>query len=175
VATAATRCNPETRDDPVSDTTVWLSQEAYDRLHHELEELKTSGRAEASTAIEAAREHGDVSENAEYEVAKEEQGKLEARIRELEHTLAHAKISQGSTVGDAVAHGNVVTITDSDGERLKVLLSSREDRTDEAMVISPQSPLGTALLGTSVGEKVTYQAPAGQLEVTVEAIDVPQG
>lgn len=159
----------------MSDNTVWLSQEAYDRLHQELEELKTTGRAEASTAIEAAREHGDVSENAEYEVAKEEQGKLEARIRELEYTLARAKVSERSTVGDTVAHGNVVTIIDSDGEQLRLLISSREDRTDEAMVISPQSPLGTALLGASVGENVQYQAPAGRLEVKVEAIDAPKG
>lgn len=157
------------------DNTVWLSQAAYDRLQNELEDLKTNGRARASTAIEAAREHGDVTENAEYEVAKEEQGKLEARIRELEHTLARARISEQATAGDTVAQGNVVTITDGDGDQMKLLISSREDRSDEAMVVSPQSPLGTALLGASVGDEVTYQAPAGQLHVRVEAIDAPTG
>lgn len=158
----------------MSDDTVWLSQEAYDRLLQELEELKTEGRSRASTAIESAREHGDISENAEYEVAKEEQGKLEARIRELEHTLARAKISQQAAAGDQVAQGNIVTITDGDGDQLRLLISSREDRTDEAMVISPQSPLGTALLGAGVGEEIEYQAPAGTLQVTINSIDIPQ-
>lgn len=156
------------------DDTVWLSQEAYDRLQQELEDLKTDGRSRASTAIESAREHGDISENAEYEVAKEEQGKLEARIRELEHTLARAKISQRSAVGDRVAQGNIVTITDDDGDQLRLLISSREDRTDEAMVISPQSPLGTALLGAGVGDEIEYHAPAGTLHVTINAIDAPK-
>lgn len=158
----------------MSDDTVWLSQEAFDRLQQELDELKTEGRSRASTAIESAREHGDISENAEYEVAKEEQGKLEARIRELEHTLARAKISQQATAGDRVAQGNIVTITDGDGDQMRLLISSREDRTDEAMVISPQSPLGTALLGAGVGEEIEYQAPAGTLQVTINAIDARQ-
>lgn len=158
----------------MSDDTVWLSQEAYDRLQQELEDLKTEGRSRASTAIESAREHGDISENAEYEVAKEEQGKLEARIRELEHTLARAKISQQATVGDRVAQGNLVTITDEDGDQMRLLISSREDRADEAMVISPQSPLGTALLGSGVGDEIEYQAPAGTLRVTIDSIDAPQ-
>lgn len=158
----------------MADDTVWLSQEAYDRLRDELEHLKTTGRREASSAIETAREHGDISENAEYEVAKEEQGKLEGRIRELEHTLARAKVSHNSKAGDTVVLGNIVTITDDDGDQLKVLIGSREDRTDEAMVVSPQSPLGTALIGASVGDKVTYQAPAGTLGATVEAIDAPK-
>lgn len=159
----------------MSDDTVWLSQEAFNRLQQELDELKTEGRSRASTAIESAREHGDISENAEYEVAKEEQGKLEARIRELEHTLARAKISRQATAGDRVAQGNIVTITDGDGDQMRLLISSREDRTDEAMVISPQSPLGTALLGASVGEEIEYQAPAGTLQVTINAIDARKG
>ncbi len=152
--------------------TVWLSREAHDRLVAELEHLKGQGRAEASEAIERAREHGDISENAEYEVAKEEQGKLEARIREIERTLAHAVVGD-TEAGDTVSLGNLVTIVDEDGDEHQVVLADREDKAAGRTNVSPQSPLGRALLGRQRDETVRYQAPAGELEVTITAIDTP--
>lgn len=152
--------------------TVWLSREAYDRLVAELEHLKSEGRAEASEAIERAREHGDISENAEYEVAKEEQGKLESRIREIERTLARATVGE-TEAGDTVSLGNLVTIVDEDGEELQVVIADREDKFPGLTSVSPQSPLGGALLGRTLHDEVRYHAPAGELTMTITAIDTP--
>ena len=154
--------------------TVWLSQAAYDRLLSELEELKTSGRPRVSAAIEAARAHGDLRENAEYDAAKEEQGQMEARIRQLEHMLADAKVGEAPS-GDTVQAGMVVTTKDEDGDELRFLLGSREDRVDGLSVVSAQSPLGRALVGARVGERVRYEAPAGAFEVTVMAAEPHDG
>jgi transcription elongation factor GreA len=148
--------------------TVWLTQGAYDRLQRELEELKTSGRTRASAAIEAARAHGDLRENAEYDAAKEEQGKMEARIRQLEEMLADARVGDPPS-GDTVQAGMVVTTRDEDGDELTFLLGSREDRVDGMAVVSAQSPLGKALVGARIGDTVRYDAPAGAFEVTVTA------
>jgi transcription elongation factor GreA len=146
--------------------TVWLSQSAYDRLSAELEELKTDGRIRASKAIEVARAHGDLKENAEYDSAKEEQGKMESRIRQLEEMLRDAQVGEAPS-GDTVAAGMVVTTTDEDGDEDTFLLGSREDRIEGLAVVSAQSPLGRALLGRSIGDSVTYEAPAGTFEVTI--------
>ena len=148
---------------------VWLSQSAYDALAAELEELKTEGRPRASKEIEVARAHGDLRENAEYHAAKEAQGMMEARIRQLEAMLRDAKVGDSPT-GDTVAPGMIVTTKDSDGDTDTFLLGSREERTlvDEGThVISPQSPLGKALLGAKKGQTVTYEAPAGSFSITI--------
>ena len=149
--------------------TVWLSQSAYDRLSAELEELKTEGRPRASKAIEIARAHGDLKENAEYDSAKEEQGKMEARIRQLTEMLRNAQVGD-APAGDAVAPGMVVTTVDEDGDEETFLLGSREDRHSGLHVVSASSPLGKALLGAKVGETRTYAAPAGEFEVKITAI-----
>ena len=149
--------------------TVWLSQSAYDRLSAELEDLKTNGRPRASKAIEIARAHGDLKENAEYDSAKEEQGKMEARIRQLTLMLRDAKVGEAPSA-DAVAAGLVVTTVDEDGDEETFLLGSREDRPEGLSVVSASSPLGQALMGAKVGETRTYAAPAGEFEVTVKAI-----
>jgi transcription elongation factor GreA len=154
-------------DSPVSDT-VWLSQAAYDRLLEELESLRTDGRVRASEAIGAARAHGDIRENAEYEAAKEEQGKMEARIRQLEDMLSRAKVGEAPS-GETVQAGMVVTTVDEDGDESTFLIGSREDRIEGLSVVSVQSPLGTALVGAKVGETVDYAAPAGTFKVTVTA------
>ena len=146
--------------------TVWLSQAAYDRLQAELHELKTTGREQASRAIEVARSHGDLRENAEYDAAKEEQGKMEARIRQLEDMLANAEVGDAPG-GDTVRAGMVVTTVDDDDDELTFLLGSREDRVDGLSVVSAQSPLGKSLVGSKIGETVEYQAPAGTFQVTV--------
>jgi transcription elongation factor GreA len=149
----------------VSDT-VWLSQAAYDRLKAELDELKTEGRGRASAAIEAARAHGDFRENAEYDAAKEDQGKMEARIRQLEHMLASAEVGEAPS-GETIQAGMVVTTLDEDGDELTFLLGSREDRVNGLPVVSAQSPLGRALVGARIGDLVRYEAPAGTFAVTV--------
>ncbi len=149
--------------------TVWLSQSAYDRLSAELEELKTEGRPRASKAIEIARAHGDLKENAEYDSAKEEQGKMEARIRQLTEMLRNAKVGEAPT-GDAVAPGMVVTTLDEDGDEDEFLIGSREDRPEGLSVVSANSPLGQALIGAKVGETRSYAAPAGEFKVTVKDI-----
>jgi len=160
-------------DFALSDT-VWLSQAAYDRLAEELEQLKTVGRTEASKAIEIARAHGDLRENAEYHSAKEEQGKMEARIRQLEEMLRDAQVGEAPT-GDAVTAGMIVTTVDGDGDESTFLLGSREDRVSGVPVVSAQSPLGKALMGKKVGEKASYEAPAGTFTVKVTAIKPSTG
>jgi transcription elongation factor GreA len=149
--------------------TVWLSQSAFERLSAELEDLKTNGRPRASKAIEIARAHGDLKENAEYDSAKEEQGKMEARIRQLEAMLRNANVGEAPSA-DAVAAGLVVTTVDEDGDTETFLLGSREDRPEGINVVSASSPLGQALMGAKVGETRSYAAPAGEFKVTVKEI-----
>jgi transcription elongation factor GreA len=153
--------------------TVWLTEAAYERLQAELEQLKTEGRTQASTAIEAARAHGDLRENAEYHSAKEEQGKMEARIRQLEEMLRHAKVGEAPS-GDTIAAGMVVTVVDADGDEDTFLLGSREDRPEGLGVVSAASPLGQALMGKRVGDTAAYKAPAGEFEVTITAAEPHQ-
>ena len=149
--------------------TVWLSQSAYDQLQAELDHLKTTGRQEAALAIRTARAHGDLRENAEYDSAKEEQGKMEARIRQLEDMLSRAQVGSAPT-GDVVVGGSVVTTVDEDGDEETYLIGSREDRTTGLTVISPDSPLGRALMGAHVGDEVQYQAPAGVFRVKITGV-----
>ena len=149
--------------------TVWLSQSAYDRLQAELDHLKTTGREEAAAAIKAARAHGDLRENAEYDTAKDEQGKMEARIRQLEDMLRRAQVGS-APAGDVVNVGNVVTTVDEDDDEETFLIGSREDRTTGLTVVSADSPLGRALVGARVGDTVSYHAPAGAFTVKITAV-----
>lgn len=147
--------------------TVWLSPQGYQRLQEELENLKTEGRERVTASIEEARAHGDLKENAEYHAAREEQGKMEARIRQLQSLLDQAHVGEAPE-GDEVAAGMVVTTVDEEGEEMTFLLGSREDRPPEGVdVVSTQSPLGKALQGAPIGDTVTYSAPAGSFQVTV--------
>lgn len=144
---------------------TWLSQEAHDRLLAELEQLKTEGRDQISTEIEEARSHGDLRENAEYHAAKDEQGKMEARIRQLEQLLRDARIGQPDNT-DVALPGLIVTL-DIDGDKETYLLGSREDTHDEHPVLSSESPIGQAILDREVGATVTVEAPATTFDVTV--------
>ncbi len=146
--------------------TVWLSRPAYERLRAELEHLTTEGRRQASAAIEAARAHGDLRENAEYQAAKEEQGKMEARIRQLDDMLRRARVGEPPE-GDTAVAGMIVTTLDADGDSETFLLGSREDHVEGMGVVSVASPLGRALVGHQAGDTVTYQAPAGSFRVKV--------
>lgn len=153
-------------------TTQHLSQKAYDRLKTEHDDLTTRGRVEIARKIEAARELGDLSENGDYHAAKEEQGKMEGRIRQLASLLENAEIVEAGGDGDAVGVGSVVSIRyagDDDVERY--LIGSIEERHDDLDVISPSSPLGEALLGAASGQDVSFTAPTGA-DITVTVVDV---
>jgi transcription elongation factor GreA len=150
---------------------TWLSQEAYDRLRAELEDLTTRGRKQATAAIEEARAHGDLKENAEYHSAKEEQGKMEARIRQLTALLRDAQVGEAPPA-DEVAPGLLVTV-DIEGDEETYFVGSREDAHDEHEVLSFSSPIGKAILGAKPGDTVKVQAPAATFDVTVRAIARP--
>jgi transcription elongation factor GreA len=150
-----------------------LSRDAYDRLQAELDDLTTRGRVEIATAIERARELGDLSENGDYHAAKDEQGKMEARVRQLQAMLKNAEIVDTSSAGSAVTAGSIVTIRyEGDDDTERYLIGSIEERRDDISVISPGSPLGQALIGRGTGDVVEYEAPGGTLKVEVVAVDV---
>jgi transcription elongation factor GreA len=153
-------------------TTQHLSQAAFDRLKAEHDDLTTRGRVEIARKIEAARELGDLSENGDYHAAKEEQGKMEGRIRQLHSLIENAEIVEASE-GGVVGLGSVVSIRyEGDDDVERYLIGSIEERHDDLDVISPSSPLGEALLGSAAGDDVTFTAPSGaDLNVTVVAID----
>jgi transcription elongation factor GreA len=150
-----------------------LSRSAYERLKAELHDLTTRGRVDIARKIETARELGDLSENGDYHAAKEEQGKMEGRIRQLHSLIENAEIVEATADGGVVGLGSVVGIRyQGDDDVEKYLIGSIEERHDDLDVISPSSPLGEALLGSSAGDDVTFTAPTGaDLKVTVVSID----
>ena len=152
---------------------VWLTQEAYDKLKAELEDLKGPKRQEIIERIAAARDEGDLKENGGYHSAKDEQGKQEARIRQLEDMLRRAEVGEVPPNDGVVEPGMVVTVRfDGDDEDEKFLLGARENLSegDDLTVYSPQSAMGAAINGRSKGEDVTYTAPNGR-ELEVKIID----
>jgi transcription elongation factor GreA len=149
--------------------TTWLTREAYDRLSAELEDAKGPRRADIVAKIEAARDEGDLKENGGYHAAKDEQGKLEARIRQLTQLLRDAKVGEAPTSSGVAGPGMVVEVLyEGDDEPERFLIGSREDKAD-IPVYSANSPLGLALTGSQVGEKVTYTLPNGS-SMTVELL-----
>jgi transcription elongation factor GreA len=152
-----------------------LSRAAYERLQAELEDLTTRGRIEIARAIERARELGDLSENGDYHAAKDAQGHMEGRIRQLEKLLEEAVVVDVVEHG-AVMAGSVVTICyegdDEDDDAETYLIGSIEEKHPELDVISPQSPLGEALMGHEEGDWVEYEAPTGVLKVKIVAVGV---
>ena len=150
--------------------TIWLTQEAYDKLRAELEDLKGPKRQEIIERISAARDEGDLKENGGYHAAKDEQGKQEARIRQLEDMLRRAEVGETPPDDGVVEPGMVVTVDFGDGDEEKFLLGARENLSegDTLDVYSPESAMGAAINGKSKGDEVTYTAPNGkQLTVTV--------
>ena len=147
-----------------------LSPAAYERLKAELDDLTTRGRIDIAATIQRAREMGDLSENADYHAAREDQGRMEARIRQLQALVDNAVIVEGGA-GGQVATGSIVALRyEGDDEVERYLIGSIEERPDGLPVISPQSPLGQALIGHGAGDTVEYQAPSGTLKVEIVEI-----
>ena len=155
--------------DTATSTASYLTQDAFDRLKAELDQLSGEGRTEIAKRIEAAREEGDLKENGGYHAAKEEQGKMEARIRQLTQLLENAVVGAKPADDGVVEPGMVVTV-DMFGDDLTFLLGSREIADGDLEVYSEKSPLGAALNGKKVGDTATYEAPNGKtIEVTIKA------
>jgi transcription elongation factor GreA len=152
---------------------TWLTQEAYDRLQQELADREGPRRHEIKKRIEAAREEGDLKENGGYHAAREEQGKNEARVRQLKQLLEHSRIGAPEADHDEVAAGKVVTVRfPAWDEEETFLLGSREEAAHASIeVYSPTSPLGNAVNGRRVGDSATYLLANGK-EMSVEILKV---
>jgi transcription elongation factor GreA len=151
------------------DHTTFLTPAAFEKLKEELEYLLTEGRREIEERIAEARSHGDLRENADYDAAKNDQGMMEARIRQLKHILERAEVREVADTG-VVEVGCVVTVVDGDGDELEYFVAPQENKAPGLLLASPTSPLGSALLGARVGDQVSYEAPGGRFSVTVESI-----
>lgn len=146
-----------------------LTPTALQNLRDELEHLTTTGRDEVVARIAEARSHGDLKENSEYDTAKNDQGLMEARIRQLKHIIDNAGILE---VGDSdvVTIGSVVTVIDDDGDEMDFFIAASENKVPGLHLASPDSPLGAALLGAEAGDDVDYEAPGGTFTYHVKAI-----
>jgi transcription elongation factor GreA len=146
-----------------------LTSAALLKLQDELDYLTTTGRDEIVARIAEARSHGDLKENSEYDTAKNDQGLMEARIRQLQHTIDHAEVLE---VGDSdfVMVGSVATVIDDDGDEMEFFIAASENKVPGLLLASPDSPLGAALLGARAGDDVGYDAPGGTFTYHVKAI-----
>ena len=155
--------------------TIWVTQEAYDRLQAELKHLKDVVMPDITEKIATARDEGDLKENGGYHAAREEQGKASARVAQLEDMLRRAEVGQKPADDGVVEAGMVVGITFAgDDEVERFLLGSREllslDSAVELDVYSPTSPLGAAIVGKKVGDEASYEAPNGKT-ITVSVVE----
>lgn len=156
---------PKFRRNPGDEPTAVLTRDAFERLKEELDRLRGDGRRHIAERLERAREWGDIRENAEFDAAKDEQGLMEARIRELERMLKDPDIVEDPRKADAAIPGMLVTVRAVDeGEpedETYLLAISKEERVDGASTVSSDSPFGRALTGSKVGDTVRYEAPGG--------------
>ncbi len=151
---------------------VYLTRERLVELEKELQELKTNGRKEIAAKIAEARAHGDLSENAEYDAAKEEQGLFELKISKLENTLARARVIEASQFPEGQVHilSTVLIRNIKTQKQFEYTLVSPEEADFQAGKISVTSPVGQGLMGSKVGEIVKVKAPAGLLEFEILSI-----
>ncbi|MFW5940747.1 MAG: transcription elongation factor GreA [bacterium] len=151
---------------------VYITKEGLQKMKEELEHLISVKRPELSERLQEAIAQGDLSENADYDYAKQEQAFLEGRIQELEDAIRRAKVIEDNGPTNAVRVGSTVTITENgydEVEQYRIVGAQEADPTNG--YISNESPIGQALLGAKVGEVVTVETPAGGLELEVKAID----
>ncbi len=139
----------------MTEQSTWLTPAAFDKLTAELEELRTEGRRLIEIRLAEARAHGDLRENGDYDSAKNDQGMMEARIRQLDSILAHAVVREAADDGK-VDIGSVVTVVDSDGDEMAYFVANPANKQPGYLLASPESPLGKALIGAAPGDKVKY-------------------
>ncbi len=151
---------------------VPLTHQAYERLRDELAHLEGEGRSRIIEEIATARAHGDLSENAEYHAARDQQGLQEARIRQLRQMLDNATIIETADDG-VVKPGMIVTIRHGGDAPETYLLGLREEKGGDYPILTPDSPLGQALVGHCAGDTVTANVPAGELAVEVVEVRAP--
>ncbi len=151
-----------------------MTQTGYDKLKQELDRIVKVERGKNIRDIEEARAHGDLSENAEYHAAKERQGHLDAKKRELEQKLAHADIIDVSKLtNEKVVFGATVTLADTEsGSVKKYTLVGQEEADLKKGKISIQSPVGKALISHKVGDVVTIKTPVKTVEYEIQAIEI---
>jgi len=146
--------------------------EGYERLQNEVRHLKTVERPSIIEAIEEARAHGDISENAEYHAAKERQGHVEAQIAEIEDRLSRAMvIDPKSLSGDKVIFGATVHLLDEDNKKVKYQVVGQTEADAKIGRISYSSPLGRALIGRSAGDEVEVSAPSGDKYYVIKKVE----
>ena len=155
---------------------TWLTQEAADRLRAELENLEQHGRKDVTAKIEAARAEGDLKENGGYHAAREEQGKNEARVRQLKQMLENAQIGTPPSDTGTIAIGHVVTVEFADGDSERFWLVSREEAVHSTMdVYSPDSPLGNAVIGKKQGDNSSFALPNGkEITIAIQKVEIYQ-
>ncbi|MDQ3958499.1 MAG: transcription elongation factor GreA [Actinomycetota bacterium] len=151
---------------------VPLTKQALERLQEELAFLQGERRTKIIEEIATARAHGDLSENAEYHAAREQQGLQEARVRQLRQMIENAEIIETSDDG-VVRPGMIVTLRLAGEEPETYLLGLREEKGGDHPVLTPDSPLGKALVGHSAGETVTAKVPAGDLKIEIVEVRTP--
>ena len=147
-----------------------ITQETLDKLKAEFHHLTTIGRTEIARVIESARLLGDLSENGDYHAAKDSQGKMESRIRQVDAVIRNHEIVERDENADTVRHATIVQVVyegDEDADYQEFFIGSIEEKPDDVLVASPTSPLGESLLGHSVGDLVEYEAPSGVLRVKI--------
>jgi transcription elongation factor GreA len=151
---------------------VPMLAEGHRKMSDEVRHLKTVERPAIIEAIEEARAHGDLSENAEYHAAKERQGQVEATIADLEDRLSRAMVIDPTTLsGDKVVFGATVTLTDEDDKTVRYQLVGQTEADARVGRISYSSPLGRALIGRQVGDEVEVSTPSGDRYYTIEAVE----
>jgi transcription elongation factor GreA len=147
-----------------------ITQETLDKLEAEYIELTTAGRTAIARTIESARLMGDLSENGDYHAAKDAQGKMESRIRQIDNVIRNHEIVERDEHAASVQYASIVQVLyegDDDDDYQEFFIGSIEEKPDGVLVASPTSPLGEALLNHSVGDLVEYQAPSGVLRVKI--------
>ncbi len=158
----------------MSETNVYVTQETFDKMREELQRMKSIDRPAASRAIAEAREKGDLKENAEYDAAKEAQGMLESKIKQLEVAVSNAKIVDTSTIDTSkVTILTRVTITNQATKKTMTYQLVGEKEADlKAGKISASSPIGKGLIGKKVGEIAEVQAPNGVMKFSIDNISI---
>lgn len=154
---------------PMNTKPTYLSKDGLDKLRAELDEMLSVKRPEVAQRIHDAKEHGDLSENAEYEDAKNEQAFVEGRIQTLQALIKNATIIEENHSTDHVQIGSTVAVESDDGKESFTIVGSTEARPTEGR-ISNESPVGRALLGKKKGEKVVVKVPAGDFTYKIVSI-----